>query len=815
MNLPPDLQKKYSAWFKARGWKSFGFQQQALEAYINGYSGIVNAPTGSGKTFSLWLPTLIEELLFRKSNKPEKGLKVLWITPLKALATDLHKAMMQSAEDLGLNWYVALRTGDSSPSERARQRKLTPDALITTPETLHILLASKDYHQYFKHLRTIIVDEWHELLGTKRGVQIELALSRLNTVSPNLKSWGISATIGNLEEAMYVLLGERIHEAKHTLIRSDVEKNIVMETLMPEEVEKFPWGGHLGISLIGQVIEVILKSETTLVFTNTRSQAEIWYHRLLDAYPDFAGQLGIHHGSLNMEIRTWVEQAIHEKRLKAVVCTSSLDLGVDFRPVDTVIQIGGSKGVARFMQRAGRSGHRPDATSRIFFVPTHSLELIEAAALRTAVVEHRIEKRLPLVRSFDVLVQYLVTLAVSDGFKSDEIFEEVAQTHAFNSITKDEWAFLLQLITTGGPSLVNYQEFSKVEVIEGIYKVTDRRTAMRHRMTIGTIVSDAVLQIKLVSGTYLGSIEEYFISRLNPGDVFSFAGRNLEFVGVKEMTALVRKTTKKKAIVPQWMGGKMNLSSQLSELIRHKLSELIRGSATDPELIKIKPLIQQQERVSKVPDETQFLIESLETREGHHLFFYTFEGRYVNEGLAALVAYRVSVSKRYTFSIAMTDYGFELLSDEKVPIEEALKEDLFSEENLILNIQGGLNTTEMARRKFRNIAHIAGLVFSGYPGKPMKTKHLQASSRLFFEVFRDYEPDNLLLRQAYEEVLFDQLDESRLRTAIRRINSQKVLLVNLSEPSPFCFPIMVERFREQMTTEKLEERVKKMLALVK
>jgi ATP-dependent helicase Lhr and Lhr-like helicase len=804
--------KRYRDWFDQRAWKPFDFQEETLHAYMEGYSGILNAPTGSGKTYALWLPVLMEHLQQQDADpNGAKGLKVLWITPVRALAKDILNAMQRAASELGIPWYIVARTGDTSAAERQKHKRNIPDAMITTPESLHVMLAQKGYPEIFTSLRAVIVDEWHELLGTKRGVQVELALSRMKAMRPGLKIWGISATIGNLDQAMYVLLGEHIHDSKFRLVKADIEKDIAVETLLPDEIERFPWGGHLGVKLLPKMLPIIDSSRTSLVFTNTRSQCEIWYQRLLDAEPDLAGQIGLHHGSLSAEVRNWVENALHEEALKVVVCTSSLDLGVDIRPVETVFQVGGPKGVARFLQRAGRSGHEPGATSRIYFVPTNSLELIEGAAIREALKEGRVESRIPVVRAFDVLIQYLVTLAVSEGFVARQLFDEVVQTHAYNSISEDEWRSVLEFVTSGGASLRQYPEFHKVVVEEGIYKVVDRRIAMRHRMSIGTIVSDASMTVKFMKGGTLGTIEEGFISRLKPGDVFSYAGRNLELVQIREMQAIVRIAKSNKSIVPQWFGGKMPLSSQLSDMIRRKLTEAMEGTATDVELKVLQPLFATQRERSIIPREDQFLVESLFTKEGHHVFFYTFEGRYVNEGLAALFSHRFARVRPVTFSIAMSDYGIEMLCDQEIDIQLAIDRGLFSTENLTADILGGMNAMEMARRKFRDIAHIAGLIFQGYPGKHKKNKDLQASSRLFFEVFRDYEPENLLLRQAFDEVLYDQLDETRLRAALQRISTQEIVIKKIDHLTPFSFPIYVEMFREKASTESFTDRVQRMI----
>ncbi len=805
-----ELIQRGEVWFAAKGWSVFPFQREAWEAYLSGQHGLVNAPTGSGKTYSLLIPILLEFIQRHPEDfdKTDNGLQAIWITPIRALAKEIQAAAQQAVEGLGLNWRVSVRSGDTKTSERNKQKRNPPEILITTPESLHLLLATKKYPRLFKSLRAIVVDEWHELIGSKRGVQIELALSRLKGMLPGLKVWGISATIGNMEEAIAVLMGKEVDRC--TVVRSGIKKEIEVVSVLPDEIETFPWAGHLGIKLAEKVIPIIHNSKSTLIFTNTRAQCEIWYQNLLELDPDLAGAMAMHHGSIDRELRDWVEDALHEGILKAVVCTSSLDLGVDFRPVETIVQIGSPKGVARFIQRAGRSGHQPGAVSRIYFVPTHSLELIEGAALRKAISKGELESRIPYIRSFDVLIQYLVTLAVSEGFRPEEIFKEVSGTYSYNTLSKEEWAWMLEFITTGGSTLGAYEEYKKVVVEDGVYKVDSRGIAMRHRLSMGTIVGDANLQVKYLKGGRIGTIEEWFIAQLQPGDVFWFAGRSLELVRIKDMTVQVKKSKKKTGKIPAWMGGRMPLSSQLSVLLREKMDEVSRGVLQDMELEMLIPLIETQQERSHIPAQDELLIEYFKSREGYHLVVYPFEGRYVHEGMGSLLAYRISRLKPISFSIAMNDYGFELLSDIEIPIEEALEAGLFSTVDLSKHIEASINAAELARRRFRDIAGIAGLVFRGFPGKQKKDRHLQASSQLFFEVFSDYEPNNLLLNQAFDEVMTFQLEEARLREALDRINGQHIRLMKPSRPTPFAFPIIVDRLREKLSSEKLEDRVRRM-----
>lgn len=793
-------------WMQQLGWLPQPFQQDCWLAYLQGENGLLNAPTGSGKTYALMLAPMLEALA---NKKVEKGLKLLWITPVRALARDIQLAAEKAFSGLNLSWQVAVRSGDSSQAEKTKQTKQMPDVLITTPESLHLLLSHKNHAAYFKNLRLVVADEWHELMGNKRGVQVELALSRLKSLAAGLRIWGISATIGNMLQAKEVLLGDA---QKGRTIVADIQKKIEIKTLIPQEMERFPWAGHLGIKMLEQVLPIIEKSRSTLLFTNTRSFAEVWYQKLLDFAPHLAGQVAMHHGSISAETRQWVEEQLHSGQLKAVVCTSSLDLGVDFRPVETIIQIGSPKGISRLLQRAGRSGHHPGATSTLWLVPTHSLELLEAAALKQAITQHAVEDRIPHVRAFDVLIQYLMTLAVGEGFYAEQVYNEIKNTHCYASLSEAEFAQCLTFITNGGNSLYAYDEFQKAErEADGKYVVKIRKIAMMHRLSIGTIVSDLSISVVYRSGKRVGQIEEWFVSRLKPGDVFWLAGKNLELLQLHHHQAIVKPAEGKKGQVPSWMGGRMPLSSNLSQVLRQQIP-FDHEQPKTPELMALKPLFDKQKELSALPHQKCFLIEKIKTKEGHHLFAFPFEGRFVNEGIASLLAYRLSLIKPFTCSIAMNDYGFELVSDQDIPIEMALDSDIFSSDYLHEDLQRSINAVELSSRKFRDIARISGLIFQGYPGAPVKTKHLQSNSKLFFDVFREHEPDQPLLLQAYDEVRDFELEESRLRKALARIRATMLVITYPEKPTPFAFPILVDRLnRGAYSNETTEERVKKIL----
>jgi ATP-dependent Lhr-like helicase len=724
--------------------------------------------------------------------------------------------MREVCEELELDWQVGVRNGDTSQNDKLKQKKQMPEVLIITPESMHLLLAQKSTFNYFEHLNCIVADEWHELLGSKRGVMAELAISRIKGLllekHPErlLRIWGISATIGNIDQALDVLVP--YEDVLRVVVKADIEKKIVIKSILPDHIDMLPWAGHLGHKLADKLLPIIYKSKTTLIFTNTRGQAELWYQTLLAKDENLAGQLAIHHGSIDYELRNWIEDSIHSGVLKAVVSTSSLDLGVDFKPVDTVVQIGSPKGVARFLQRAGRSGHSPYETSTIYFLPTHALELVEAAAIKEAAKTQNIESRDPIVMAFDTLIQYLVTLAVGDGFDDEKIYKEVKETHAFRELLPEEWAWIMRFITTGGESLTAYNEFSKVTKVDGLWKVESRQIAMRHRLHIGTIVSDAMLKVKYVSGGFVGMVEESFVSKMKVGASFTLAGRVLEFAMIKDMMVLVRKSKQKTAMSPSWNGGRMSLSANLGVILRKKYNQTLDKQHDDEELDFILPLFERQAKVSHVPQSDEFLIELINTKDGYHLFAYPFEGRQVHEIMASLIAFRLGRLKPISFSIAMNDYGFELLSEQPLPLDEENLKELFSPDNLSDDIIASINATEMARRKFRDIACISGLVFQGYPGKFVANKHLQSSSALFFNVFSDYDKHNLLLRQAYDEAFYQQIEEPRLAAALHRIQKSKVIVVKAETYTPLCFPIKVDSLRDNMSSEELSQRIERMTA---
>lgn len=826
---------------KSKDRRPFPFQRKVWKSIVAGEDGILHSPTGTGKTLAIWLGAIAawqaqhsQSQIDAKTEKAQRKTKrvnrnnfepiqVLWVTPLRALAADTLLALQEPVADLKLPWIVERRTSDTSSSVKTKQKNRLPSCLITTPESLSILLSYPKTQSQFSTLKLIVLDEWHELMGTKRGVQAELGLSRLRTLSPAARTWAVSATIGNVEQAMLTAIGnvadgpaasegavgEKV-ATNATVVKAPARRKLSMRSLTPKTIERFPWAGHMGLKSLDAVVEAIDSVGSSLVFTNTRAQAERWYAAILYAKPEWAGKIGLHHGSLDRKKRAWVERELDSGNLRCVVCTSSLDLGVDFFPVEQVLQVGSPKGIARLMQRAGRSGHYPGGKSQLVFVPTHALELVELAAAKDALKQNRIESRIPLTGSLDVLAQHVVTIAAGTTFDAEELYHEVRQTNAFSQLTEIEWQWVLDFVQRGGESLRAYPDFKRVVATEGGLTITDDKIAKRHRMSIGTISSDREVLVQFLKGGKLGTIEERFVSKLKPGDNFLFAGRTLKLVMIRDMTAWVRRAKGKVAALPRWAGGRLPLSSELAEAVREKLGDAKRGKFSGPEMRAIKPLLELQANWSEIPDERSLLIEQVKTRDGFHTFVYPFEGRLVHEGLAAILAWRMSRLQPITFSTTINDYGIELLSPTKPPLEQAIESGLFTADNLLNQIDKSMNAGELDRRQFRDIARIAGLVFGGLPGQGKSSRHLQASSDMFFDVFRDYDPDNLLLEQSRREVLDLQLEHRRLSAAMLRLSRANLILKHPPKPTPLCFPILVDRLRMKLSSEKLADRIARM-----
>ncbi|MEM0980708.1 MAG: ligase-associated DNA damage response DEXH box helicase [Cyanobacteria bacterium P01_H01_bin.58] len=790
------------AWFDRQGWQPLTFQQQTWEAYWAGHSGLIQVPTGSGKTYAAVMGPLAEIL-----GTPGIGLQLLYITPLRALARDIEQSIQRPIAEMGWDIRVESRTGDTSSARKTKQMKQMPDVLITTPESLSVMLSYKTSAKRFQSLRCIVLDEWHELMSSKRGTQTELCLSQLRQFQPALRTWAVSATLGNLQEAAKTAVG-RAHQP--VVVTSDLQRTTVIQSILPSSVDSFPWAGHLGLRMFEALVAALDIEKATLIFTNTRNQAERWFQALHFALPDHEHQIALHHSSIDVKEREAIEAGVKSGAIKWVICTSSLDLGVDFQPVERVVQIGSAKNLARLLQRAGRSAHVPEGTSEVFFLPTNALELLEISAFRRGLTAGAIETRRPRDKPYDVLVQHLVTLACGDGFVPDMTLAAVRQTIAYQHLTSEEFAWILEFVEKGGKCLGAYPRYQKVVWQGDRYQVTDTKLARMHRMGIGTITGNSMVRIVYTNRREIGTVEENFVSRLKPGDVFFFAGRQLEFFQMKDMTVYVKNTRRQSTVTPTWGGGQLAISDTLSTHLRQEVEWVRQPEDWNRELHCIAPILETQTRLSHMPTAAELLIECCKTREGQHLYVFPFEGHFVHEGLGFLWGYRFARQHQTTFTISVNDYGFEILAPKGYPFQDIFSEAFFSQENLEADIKASLNISELTQRKFRGVSQVAGLVFKGYPGSRKTSSQLQVSSSLLYDVFSKYEPDNLLLKQAEREVLQEQLETQRLSQLLARLSQLEVVWQSTKRPSPLAFPLLVERLGTRMSNESLLARIEKL-----
>ena len=806
---PDPILVPIQSWFERRGWSPLPFQQRSWAAYLEGRSGLIQVPTGSGKTFAAVMGP-IAAMLAETGDHP--GIRLLYITPLRALSRDLALAIREPISEMRWPLRVGIRNGDSSSSERSKQLKSPPQILVTTPESLTLLLSNSKAEELFRHLDTVVLDEWHELMGSKRGTQTELCLSWLRQQRPSLQTWAISATIGNLAQAARHALGT---DGDPVIIGGAPARVTEIRSLLPETIDGFPWAGHLGLRMYEDLVAAMNPGISTLLFTNTRNQSERWFQCLRFACPEMEGALALHHSAIDRSEREAIEASVKAGTIRWVVCTSSLDLGVDFQPVEQVVQIGSPKNLARLLQRAGRSAHLPGGTSQVLFMPTNALELLELSAVRRGLEEGLVEQRKPPNAPLDVLLQHLTSLACGAGFHPEETLRAVRSSAAFSNLAEEDWDWCLRFLEHGGDCLAAYPRYRKLEWDEAVqrFRVRDSAIARLHRLNIGTITAAPAITVRFVRGAVLGHVEETFIGQLKPKDVFFFSGRQLEFVRLRDMTAYVKVSNRKSRTVPAWAGGQMALSDLLTHHLRLEVDRASRGELDTPELQALTPLFERQQDLSVLPRIGQLLIETCRTREGTHLYAYPFEGRFVHEGIGFLWASRLTQLERGTITVSVNDYGFELLAPKTYPMAELLEDHsdlLLNTDHLERDLEAALNLSELQRRRFRAIAQVAGLMHRGFPGSGKSTGQLQISASLLFDVFERHEPQNRLLLQARREVLDEQLELSRLEAALQRAAQQEWLHVATPRPGPLAFPLLVERLNNRMSNETVLERIQRM-----
>jgi len=796
-------------WFQGKGWVPLPFQQRAWDAFLAGHSGLIQVPTGSGKTFAAVMGPIARML---SASAPGTGIKLVYITPLRALSRDLALAIREPIEAMGWPLRVGIRNGDSSSSERSKQLKSPPQILVTTPESLTLLLSNPKAEELFSGLDTVVLDEWHELMGSKRGSQTELCLGWLRQQRPQLQTWAISATIGNLDQAARHALGS---VGTPVIVGEAPERSTDITSILPDNIDGFPWAGHLGLRMYEELVAKLNPGISTLLFTNTRNQSERWHQCLRFACPEMENALALHHSAIDRREREAIEAAVKAGTIRWVVCTSSLDLGVDFQPVEQVVQIGSPKNLARLLQRAGRSAHVPGGTSQVLFMPTNALELLELSAVRRGLNEGLVEQRKPPNAPLDVLLQHLTSLACGPGFNPAQTLNAVRSCAAYADLSQEDWDWCLLFLEQGGECLTAYPRYRKLEWDDASdrFRIRESAIARLHRLNIGTITAAPSITVRFVRGAVLGHVEETFISQLKPKDVFFFSGRQLEFVRLRDMTAYVKVSTKKTRTVPAWAGGQMALSDLLTHHLRMEVDRASRRELDTPELQALEPLFERQQDLSVLPRIGQLLIETCNTREGSHLYAYPFEGRFVHEGMGFLWASRLTRLERGTITVSVNDYGFELLAPKHYPMAELLEchaDHLLNHDHLAQDLENALNLSELQRRRFRSIAQIAGLMNRGFPGSSKSTGQLQISASLLFDVFSRHEPDNRLLNQAHREVLDDQLELSRLEAALVRASAQEWVHVQTPRPGPLAFPLLVERLNNRMSNESVLERVQRL-----
>lgn len=815
-------------WFDSRGWTPWPFQIRAWNAHSAGRGGLIEVPTGAGKTYAAYggpLVQLIDEwgeeqraAAALPGTRPRTkktwgvGLRVLYITPLRAVARDIELALKSPITELNLPFSVEGRTGDTSAGIRARQSKRLPNVLVTTPESLTLMLAREDAATRFENLRAVIVDEWHELVSSKRGSQVELALARLRRFVPSLRTWALSATLPNLDQALAAAMGadELGSPNPGEVVRGGMRREVIVDSVLPSQERNLPWAGHLGLSMLPDVLANLDPAEPTIIFTNTRSQAERWYHALLYERPQWADVLALHHGSIDRGERERVEAGLKDGSLRLVVATSSLDLGVDFSPVERVVQIGSPKGIARVAQRAGRAAHRPMTPCRITCVPTHALELFEIAAARRALDAGELESREPIDKPLDVLAQHLVTCAMGGGFIREDLLREVRRAWSFRRLTDQEFDWSLALVKHGG-ALTAYPDFRRVvENEHGLHLVKDRHIATLHRLNVGTIVSDSTLEIRLLRGRSLGRIEENFIANLRENERFVYAGKVLTFAFLKDSIAYARPASGKSNYTPIWGGNKLPISESLAAAIRDSLGRAGEGLLDTPELLAAANLVRTQQRLSVIPKAEELLAEVHSTREGAHLYLFPFEGRLVHAGIAAVLALRFTRLLKSTITTTVNDYGLELLGPKDFPFDELTTPEVFSMEKLTEDAVASVNLSQLAKLQFREIARVAGLVFENYPGTRKSARQVRASSSLLFDVLAQFDPDNLLLHQARKEVLDRHFERGRLGRTMQRLAGSPLRLTRPRTFTPLAFPILIERQSALLSSQSITERLEEM-----
>ena len=789
----PLLPDRFTDWFAARGWSPRPHQLAVLQGIHEHPSVLLTAPTGGGKTLAGFLPTLVD--LARQAPGLSRPLHTLYLSPLKALAVDVRRNLETPVEEMGLPIRAESRTGDTPQSRRQRQRRYPPDILLTTPEQLALLLAYRDADRYFAGLRYVVVDELHAMAPNKRGDLLALGLARLRSLAPDVRFIGLSATVADIDG----LLGFVGAGREAALI--DGGPGPVPEIRIHSSKVRVPWSGHLTRHALPEVYEAIRRSKTALVFVNTRAQAEIIFHALWRMNDDNLA-IALHHGSLAPEQRRKVEAAMVRGELRAVVCTATLDLGIDWGAVDQVIQIGAPKGLSRLVQRIGRSNHRMNEPSRALLVPSNRFEVLECQAAAAAVRQGELDAEPRREGGLDVLAQHLLGMACAAPFDADAQYAETIRAAPYRALSRSDFDRVVDFVATGGYALRRYERYHRLTRDEdGRYKVANPMVARQYRLNVGTIVEAPMIHVKLRRGRILGQVEEWFIEQLEVGDTFAFAGEILQFEGLRETTATVTRAASAEPSVPSYYGGKFPLSTYLAARVRQLLSDEERQRDLPPQ---VKEWLRLQRWRSVLPGPDDLLVETFPRGGKHYLVCYPFEGRLAHQTLGMLMTRRMERAGYRPMGFVASEYALAVWS-----LHEVIDPDpLFGEDMLGDDLEEWLAESNLMKRTFRNVAVIAGLIERRHPGQEKTGRQLTISSDLIYDVLRQYEPDHILLRATYADAATGLLDIQRLATMLARVQGRITHRV-LDRVSPLAVPLMLEIGREpvhgEATDDLLEE----------
>lgn len=780
--LPPVL----AAWFAARGWSLHPHQQAMLRAAGRGKSALLIAPTGGGKTLAGFLPSLVE-----LAAQPSPGMHTLYISPLKALAVDVHRNLELPLTETGLAIRAETRTGDTPQSKRARQRSKPPQILMTTPESLVLMLSYADAPEIFRHLRAVIVDEVHALAGTKRGDLLGLGLARLGTLAPQARRIGLSATIAE-PERLAAWIGSGLAARPEIICGAPGEKPEI-GIILPEA--RVPWAGHMAMHAIPEVYAAIRAARTAIVFVNTRAQAELAFRELWRINDDNLA-IALHHGSLAVEQRRRVEAAMAEGRLRAVVATASLDLGIDWGAVDLVVQMGAPKGVSRLLQRIGRSNHRLDQPSRALLVPGNRFELLECRAAIAAIGSGVLDAepdRAPPGRDggLDVLAQHILGRACSSPFHADDLYREVTAAQPYAELDRATFDAVLDYVATGGYALKSYERYRRLERRDdGIWQVTRPAVARSYRMNVGTIVEAAMLSVRLKRGKPLGRIEEWFVQGLEPGDTFIFAGRLLKFEGIRDMQVVCSPAAGTEPKIPSYDGGKLPLTTQLADRVLALLENRKAWAQLPPE---VREWLNVQQYRSALPKRDHLLVETFPRGKRHFLVAYGFAGRAAHQTLGMLLTRRMERLGYRPLGFVASDYALAIWSlDEPTRIAE-----LFDQEMMGDDLEAWMAESSLLKRTFRNVAVIAGLIERRLPGQEKSGRQVTFNSDTIYAVLRKYQPDHILLRATWADAAGGLVDARRLGLMLGRVKD-RIEHRALDRVSPLAVPMLLDIGRERV-----------------